>query len=162
MIIGVTGDTHNNLKNIKRICSIFNENRADLVFHTGDITLPKSLMTFQELNSPLKVILGNNDIEERSGLQEISNRFDCKIFEEPFSMEVNDINISVLHHPELITEEMMKSNDLILHGHTHRYRLEKKFNCIIFNPGECAGFMEGKNQVGLINLNNLNTKIINF
>ena len=162
MIVGVTGDTHNNLKNIKKICSIFNENRADLVFHTGDITLPKSLMTFQELNSPLKVILGNNDIEERRGLQEISERFDCKIFEEPFSMEVNDLNISVLHHPELITEEMMKSNDLILHGHTHRYRLEKKFNCIIFNPGECAGFMEGKNQVGLINLNNLNTKIINF
>ncbi len=162
MIVGVTGDTHNNLKNIKKICSIFNENRADLVFHTGDITLPKSLMTFKKLNSPLVVILGNNDVEEKSGLREVSNEFNCKIFEEPFSMELNDLNISVLHHPELITEEMMKSNDLILHGHTHRYRLEKKFNSIIFNPGECAGFMKGKNQVGLINLNNLDTRIINF
>jgi predicted phosphodiesterase len=35
-------------------------------------------------------------------------------------------------------------------------------NCIIFNPGECAGIMEGKNQVGIVDLKNLRTKIINF
>ena len=64
MIIGVTGDTHNNLKNIKKICSIFNENRVDLVIHTGDISLPKSLLEFKSLNCPMKVVLGNNDIEE--------------------------------------------------------------------------------------------------
>ena len=57
MIIGVTGDTHNNLKNIKSICTIFNKNGADLVFHTGDVTLPKSLLAFEELNCPLEVVL---------------------------------------------------------------------------------------------------------
>ena len=61
MIIGVTGDTHNNLKNIENICSLFNENRADLVVHTGDISLPKSLLAFQDLNCPLIAVLGNND-----------------------------------------------------------------------------------------------------
>ena len=65
MIIGVTGDTHNNLKNIKNICSLFNENRADLVVHTGDISLPKSLLAFQDLNCPLIAVLGNNDIQEK-------------------------------------------------------------------------------------------------
>ena len=65
MIIGVTGDTHNNLKNIKEICSIFNQNRADLVFHTGDISLPKSLLAFKDLKCPLIVVLGNNDIGEK-------------------------------------------------------------------------------------------------
>ena len=69
MIIGVTGDTHNNLKNIKNICTIFNKNGADLVFHTGDITLPKSLLAFKELNCPLEVVLGNNDIEEKESHQ---------------------------------------------------------------------------------------------
>ena len=68
MIIGVTGDTHNNLKNIKVICSIFNENRVDKVFHTGDISLPKSLSAFKDLNCPLSAILGNNDILERQDL----------------------------------------------------------------------------------------------
>ena len=41
-------------------------------------------------------------------------------------------------------------------------KLEKKGKCTIFNPGECAGMMKGKNQVGLINLVDLTTKIINF
>ena len=55
-------------------------------------------------------------------------------------------------------------NDFIFHGHTHRYRLEKISKCTIFNPGECAGIMEGKNKVGVVNLNNKNIdpKVINF
>ena len=69
MLVGVTGDTHNNLKNIDQICAIFNENHTDLVFHTGDISLPKSLLAFNQLNCPLIVVLGNNDIEEKVDLK---------------------------------------------------------------------------------------------
>ena len=36
-----------------------------LVFHTGDISLPKSLLAFKKLNCPLIAVLGNNDIEEK-------------------------------------------------------------------------------------------------
>ena len=162
MIIGVTGDTHNNLKNIKTICSIFNENKVDLVFHTGDISLPKSLLAFKELDCPMKVVLGNNDIGEKEGLLEASKNFQCEIYYEPHSSILTGKKITVLHHPELINEEMVLNNDLILHGHTHRYRLEKMGACIIFNPGDCAGFMKDKNQIGIVNLNNINSRVINF
>ena len=84
MKIGVTGDTHNNLKNIKKICSIFNQNGAELVLHTGDVTLPKSLSAFKDLKCPLIVILGNNDVDEREGLEAVSSDFKCSIFDEPF------------------------------------------------------------------------------
>ena len=162
MIIGVTGDTHNNLKNIKVICSIFNENRVDKVFHTGDISLPKSLSAFKDLNCPLSAILGNNDILERHDLEIVAKEFECKIFEEPYFERIFDKKISVLHHPELINEKMTEENDLILHGHTHRFRSEIVDNCLIFNPGECAGFMKGKNQVGIISLKDIKAKVINF
>ena len=162
MIIGVTGDTHNNLKNIEEICSIFNKNKVDLVLHTGDISLPKSLLEFKRLNCPLKAVLGNNDLGEKEGLLEASNEFDCEIIEEPFSIFLEDKLVSIVHHPELIDARMLEKNDLILHGHTHRFRLEKKEKCIIFNPGECAGFMKGKNQIGLIDLKVMNPKVINF
>ena len=162
MIIGVTGDTHNNLKNINEICSIFNKNRTDLVFHTGDISLPKSLLSFNKLNCPLIAVLGNNDIGEKNQLLEASKKFDCKIVEEPFSICLTDRKIMILHHPDLIDEKMISDNNIILHGHTHRFRLEKKGDCIIFNPGECAGFMENKNQVGIIDLKNPEPKIVNF
>ena len=162
MIIGVTGDTHNNLKNIKKICSIFNQNGAKLVLHTGDISLPKSLSAFKDLNCPLIAVLGNNDIEEKNGLQLAAEEFECEIFEEPHSIRLNNKNISLLHHPDLINQDMIIKNDIILHGHTHRYRLEENNECIIFNPGECAGFLEGKNQVGLVNLEKLDAIVVNF
>ena len=162
MLIGVTGDTHNNLKNISEICTIFNKNGADLVFHTGDISLPKSLLAFKKLNCPLIAVLGNNDIDERNGLEDAANSFRCKIYDEPYSTELESVKISVFHHPDLIGTKTFEENDLILHGHTHRYRLEKINNCSVFNPGECAGFMKGKNKVGLVDLKNLEPKVVNF
>ena len=162
MIIGVTGDTHNNLKNIEIICRIFNENSADLVFHTGDVSLPKSLLAFKDLNCPLITILGNNDVGEREALKEAAKSFDCKIFDEPYFIEISKKKFVVLHHPDLINHEIVSENDYIIHGHTHRYRLEKIKDCFIFNPGECAGMMKGKNQVGIIELDSANPKIINF
>ena len=162
MKIGVTGDTHNNLKNIKKICSIFNQNGAELVLHTGDVTLPKSLSAFKDLKCPLIVILGNNDVDEREGLEAVSSDFKCSIFDEPFSTELDQIKISVVHPPDLIDIKMLENNDLILHGHTHRYRLEEKEGCLIFNPGECAGFLKNKNNIGIIDLQELIPKIISF
>ncbi len=162
MIVGVTGDTHNNLKNIKEICSIFNENRTDLVFHTGDISLPKSLLAFKDLKCPLKAVFGNNDIGEKEGLIEASKSFECEIVSEPFYTEINQKRISVFHHPDLINDEIISNNDLILHGHTHRFRLETIESCVIFNPGECAGMLKGKNQIGLINLESFEPQIISF
>tara|TARA_Y100000816_G_scaffold47406_1_gene29931 strand:+ start:2074 stop:2568 length:495 start_codon:yes stop_codon:yes gene_type:complete len=164
VIIGVTGDTHNNLKNISIICSIFNENRADLVFHTGDISLPKSLLEFKALNCPIIAVLGNNDIGEEEGLRQASRDFDCEINTEPFFTRLKDKNISVIHHPELITEKMLSENDIIFHGHTHRYRLEKNNETIIFNPGECAGILKGKNQIGIVDLSKkeIQPEVLNF
>ena len=162
MIIGVTGDTHNNLKNIEMICSIFNENRTDLVFHTGDISLPKSLLAFKKLNCPIKVVLGNNDLDEKEDLLNTSEKFECEINNEPLSIVIEGKRFSILHHPELIDEKMILENDYIFHGHTHRFRLDKVDDCIIFNPGECAGFMMGKNQVGILDLEKKRPQIINF
>ena len=43
MLIGVVSDTHNNLKNIEQIISLFNNEEITLVVHTGDIANSKSL-----------------------------------------------------------------------------------------------------------------------
>ena len=57
---------------------------------------------------------------------------------------------------------MTNETDLILHGHTHRYRSEIINNALIFNPGECAGIIAGKNNIGLIDTKNMVDKIISF
>ena len=63
MQIGVVSDTHNNIKNIDKIISLFNELRVELVVHTGDITNSKSLKIF-DLACKLVCVYGNNDREE--------------------------------------------------------------------------------------------------
>tara|TARA_B100001057_G_scaffold288175_1_gene288218 strand:+ start:421 stop:909 length:489 start_codon:yes stop_codon:yes gene_type:complete len=162
LLIGVTGDTHNNLKNISKICEIFNKRKVSLVIHTGDITLPKSLKIFSELKMPLIGVFGNNDEEEKSSLLLEAERFNCKLYEEPHRLEIQNIKILIVHHPELISVNDTKKYDFIFHGHTHRYRSEKINECIVFNPGECAGFMKGKNLVGVIDLKKKIAKTIPF
>ena len=162
MIVGIVGDTHNNLKNISKICEIFNEEKVDLVIHTGDITLPKSLKAFEKLNCKLTGVFGNNDLEEKNDLLEASKDFKCSMHDEPFSFELNNKKISVVHHPELINDNLLGRSDFIFHGHTHRYRYEIIGETIIFNPGECAGFLKGKNQIGVVDIENPPPKVINF
>ena len=162
MLIGITGDTHNNLKNISKICEIFNSFQVDLVIHTGDITLPKSLRAFKALNAKLIGVYGNNDQEEKKDLVKAAAEFNCFFYDEPYYFKLNGVSISIIHHPELINEKMLDSSNAIVHGHTHKYRDEMLEETLIFNPGECAGLLKGKNKVGLIRTENLKTEIIQF
>ena len=162
MLIGIVGDTHNNLKNISKICDIFNAEKVDLVVHTGDITLPKSLKAFRELNCKLLGVFGNNDIDEKDDLLEASKDFKCNIHDEPFFCEFNNKKICIVHHPDLINDNLIRQADFIFHGHTHRYRNEIIDKTIIFNPGECAGFLKGKNQIGIVDIENPLPRVINF
>tara|TARA_B100000575_G_C23066862_1_gene614345 strand:+ start:299 stop:787 length:489 start_codon:yes stop_codon:yes gene_type:complete len=160
--IGVTGDTHNNLKNIENICNIFNSLDVHLVVHTGDITLPKSLEIFRNLNCPLVGVFGNNDEGDKESLTEMSNRYGFDIEDGPKILELADKKIFIVHDPLEIEENFFNEADIILHGHTHRYRDEVIRKTHIFNPGECAGILKGKNNIGVINLQDIQMQIINF
>ena len=56
----------------------------------------------------------------------------------------------------------LSQQDLALHGHTHRYRLEQESAQTIFNPGECAGMMQGRNAIGVVDLESMHCQIVNF
>ena len=162
MIIGITGDTHNNLNNISKICSIFNEKNPSFVIHTGDITLAKSLKAFSKLKMPLIGVFGNNDQLEKASLLKEAKSLNFSLNEEPHLVEIKNKKILIVHHPELINKVEDNDIDFIFHGHTHMYRLENINNTIIFNPGECAGMMEGKNNIGLVDIDAMTTKIVSF
>ena len=163
MLIGVVSDTHNNISNIKNIIDIFNKEKVNFVIHTGDISKPNTLKIFKELKCPLMGVFGNNDrIEE--GLEAVCEEYNFTFTNPPLSIVLGDRNIAIFHEPEPI-EEYLDSNinvELILHGHTHRYREETKGDVIYFNPGESAGSLKGKNALGIINLRNLEIRRIFF
>jgi putative phosphoesterase len=163
MQIGVVSDTHNNLKNIDKIITIFNEKNISLVIHTGDIANAKSLEKFSKLQGKLIGVYGNNDRNEE-GIKKIAdiNHFSFK--EPPKVVTLCHKNVAVFHEPDLIDDFLRQNNntDVVIHGHTHRYRNETKNGVLFFNPGECAGMQVGSNAVGVIDLISLEAKRIFF
>ena len=162
MKFGLTGDTHNNLKNIAEICRIFNSLRLDFVIHTGDISLPKSLEAFRSLKVPLKGVFGNNDEGDKKDLLKVCEKYKFD-FSEYQKIGISECNyIHVIHDPEDIKEDFFKKGNIIVHGHTHRFRNEIVKDTHIFNPGECAGFMKGLNKIGIVDTEIPKMKIVNF
>ena len=163
MILGVVGDTHNRLSNVEKIIDIFNEKKVDKVIHTGDITQAKTLSRFSRLNCPLLGVYGNNDLEEKN-LKDTAEKNGFNFQNPPFILKISNTKIAVFHEPEKIESFLKKDSSiqLIIHGHTHRYRNEKMGNVRIINPGECAGIIKGKNSVGALNLEDLSFERIFF
>tara|TARA_B100000900_G_C20524176_1_gene693465 strand:- start:222 stop:710 length:489 start_codon:yes stop_codon:yes gene_type:complete len=160
--IGLTGDTHNNLKNVAEICDIFNSHDLDFVIHTGDITLPKTLHAFDALNVPLKGVFGNNDQGDKEGLKKVCEEKDF-LFLDLLEIQIsNENSLFAIHDPNDIENRFYKPGNIIVHGHTHRFRDEIHKNTFIFNPGECAGMIQGMNKIGIVNTDIPNMEIISF
>ena len=98
------------------------------------------------------------------GLKEVANKNNFKFQEPPRILTLCNKNIAIFHEPDSIDDFLLENRniDVVIHGHTHRYRHEMKNNVLFFNPGESAGMQKGKNAIGILNLKNLSTKRIFF
>ena len=162
MKFGLTGDTHNNIASISKICEIFNKSSLDFVIHTGDITLPKSLIEFKQLEIPLIGIFGNNDQGDKSELQKVCSDLNFEFDDGIKKLLIAKKKITIVHDPNDLDESHFIEADIIVHGHTHRFRDEKIHNCFVFNPGECAGILKGKNSIGIVDICERKMEIIRF
>ena len=81
-----------------------------------------------------------------------------------FGSPEKEKKIAIFHEPNGIDKYLMENKDIdiILHGHTHRFREEVINKVLIFNPGESAGMLKGKNAVGIVDLETLSTERIFF
>jgi putative phosphoesterase len=162
MRIGVVGDTHDRISNVERIVDLFNDAQVDRVIHTGDITSPAVLEEFARLDVPMLGVYGNNDQFDRARLDAEATRFGMDFALPPRTFRWAGREILVVHDPEDASAAISQEVDLLLHGHTHRHRHEQVGKTLIFNPGECAGFMKGYNAVGLVDLVSLEASRLPF
>lgn len=161
MRIGVVSDTHNNLRNVRRIVELFNAARVDRVVHTGDITQAKTLEVLAQLDAPMYGVFGNND-QERGALEAAIQRFGFSFRDPPYELDWHGQSIIVVHDPLEFERALADTHTLALHGHTHLYRHEERGGQVLFNPGECAGQMPGLNAIGIVDLDSLRTEVVKF
>jgi len=162
MKIGVVSDTHNNLKNVRQIIALFNDVAVERVIHTGDISQAKVMEEFAQLNAPLYGVYGNNDQGELESLEAAAFAKGFHFIQPPLTLTWAGRRIVVVHDPLELEPIETSQYDVILHGHTHRQRIEVVDQSLIFNPGECAGMMKGSNAVGVLDLVALTPRILNF
>ena len=162
MRIGVVSDTHNNVRNVHRIVELFNDAGVDRVVHTGDITQPKIIDALSQLNAPLYGVFGNNDQGELPHLEVSVKKHGFHFVQPPLALEWAGRRIVVVHSPEELVLVDETAFDVVLHGHTHRQIIEYTDARLTFNPGECAGMIEGANAIGILDLIAFSAEILNF
>ena len=161
MRIGVVSDTHNHLRNVRLIVELFNAAAVDRVIHTGDITHAGTLEVFSGLEAELVGVFGNNDLE-RDALEATAARHGIRLADPPLSLSWAERRLLVVHDPHFLSEEQLAAHDVVLHGHTHRPVHERRSGALVFNPGECAGWLAGHNAVGVLELQSLEVEWLRF
>lgn len=159
MRVGIISDTHDNARNVARMVEVLRAAQVERLIHTGDITRPATLRLFGALGVPLFGVYGNNDVE-RAPLAAAAAEFGFTLAEPPLELRWAERRIVVVHdrkeHPQL------PLCDVFLHGHDHRLALERVNGTLVFNPGECAGWLEGRNAVGVLDLVRLEADVLRF
>jgi len=161
MRVGVISDTHDNARNVARIVAVLRDARVERVIHTGDITRASTLRLLAGIAVPVFGVYGNNDVE-REQLAEAAAELGFELAEPPLELHWAGRRITVVHdrraHPQL----ELAARDVLLHGHDHRYAFERVAGTLVFNPGECAGWLEGRNAVGVLDLERLEADLLRF
>lgn len=161
MRIGVISDTHDNARNVARIVEVLRAARVERVIHTGDITRASTLRVLAELSVPVFGVYGNND-HDRESLSAVAAELGFELAEPPLELRWAGRRITVVHDRKAHPELELASRDVLLHGHDHRYMLERVSGTLVFNPGECAGWLEGRNAVGVLDLLRLEADLLRF
>lgn len=112
--IFVLADTHDHLpKNLETLAA-----GADEIWHLGDLCDPSLLVELKNVGPPVTLVRGNCDAN----------------FEWPLvvDLERNGLRFRLVHIPPSRAPEKI---DVLLHGHTHVPRHERKEGVLWLNPG---------------------------
>jgi putative phosphoesterase len=117
MTIFVLADTHNKLP--QKVLDLAND--ADEIWHLGDVCAERILDELRATSRPVTVVRGNCD----------SN------FEWPLVVDLvrDGIKFRLEHIPPEPRTLSGEDVDVVLHGHTHVARNERRGNVLFLNPG---------------------------
>jgi putative phosphoesterase len=149
MIVGIMSDSHDNLPAVKKAVRFFQEMKCRLVIHAGDFVAPFAARELGLLGCPVKSVFGNCDGEKR-GLEKALHPFG-EIKEAPFVFSHSGREILLVHVPFSIKKHSAtRQYDVIIFGHTHKPKVEKKDGSLLINPGETGGWVSGKTTVAVL------------
>ncbi len=163
MLIGLMGDTHDNLPMIDEAVRKLNREGARLVLHTGDYVSGFTIPKFKSLDARLVGVFGNNDGDRERLKEKFSENARLEIRGSFAEMAVDGLKVALLHGSE---EELLKaliesqSFDVVVHGHFHKAEVYRKGKTLVINPGETCGYLSGKATVAVLDTEKDEARIV--
>jgi len=166
MKLGVISDSHDNLNMIKKAVNILNKENIDFLIHCGDIISPFISTVFEGLNEKIKNgnffgVFGNNDGDLLYLIEKLGKI--CKLSSNEAILDLAGKKIYVSHGPDpLVIKSLAKSGefDIVCTGHTHDHNIKKINNTLVINPGELCGYLTGKATFVIVDLETMDTRLI--
>jgi putative phosphoesterase len=143
MKIGLISDTHNNIQNIQKAITSFNDKHVRVAIHAGDIVSPETVKVFEGIR--LIGVLGNNDLEVRE-LTSAFNKIGGQLKGEFCEIEQDKLIFAVYHGTDSRRKESFiqcGKYDVVVCGHTHRVQNKKVGKTLVINPGTANGWFFG-------------------
>jgi len=173
MKIGLISDTHGDLAAFEKAYEFLEG--SDVIMHSGDLFYHGLFNSIKDTYNPLELSKLINKIKKPV----IFSRGNCDSEVDQLAVDFNILdpvrifyfneNIIYLHHGHKKNDEGLLDLskkfrfNIVVSGHTHIYRIEKKENVIFINPGSPSLPKSGNPpSVGLIDFDNNVIKIINI
>lgn len=156
MKIGILADTHDNILAIQKAVCFFNTQELQYVIHAGDYTDPSSLKELMKLKGKFVGVFGNADSKRKELLGVCKN-----LHESPYDMLLDGKHIIITHMLESLSKRAKTMTDVIISAHTHVPEI-KQNSPMYINPGECSGWINGKNTVAVLDLKTFYAEIIDL
>ena len=159
MRIGVFGDVHDHVDNLRRAINIFNDSRCELVLFAGDLVSPLVVPPLRKLTAKLVACWGDND-GNRVGIAG-GFRICGTMGEPPLGITAHDGTRILLTHELDKVRGLIDGAQLIVFAHSHRPSVATDAHGRLFvNPGETSGWNFRKPTVAIVDTDPLNAEII--
>lgn len=144
--IGILGDTHDHIPNLKKAVTLLNREAEQLFLHTGDFISPFVIPVLSDLEGEVKGVYGNNDGDHDLLQERCRETLNVCIPGNFFEIHYEGVRIALLHgHEKTLLADLIESGlfDLVVHGHSHRASIGKNGHTLVINPGEVCGYLTG-------------------
>ena len=157
-LVGIISDTHDNRSSTKKAVSTFNKAGCSLIVHAGAYIAPFTIREFEKLEGRFIGVFGNNDGEIK-GLKEKFSQIGA-LYKPPHEFTHNGIRFVVMHAPDYLNNYLAGNDiDVVVYGHSHEIDI-RPGKPLVINPGECCSWLTGRSTVVILDLSNMNTKLV--
>ena len=144
MKIGIISDSHDDVDNVNKAITIFEEEKVGAIIHAGDIISPPIVKEFKKLTDngiEFFGIFGNNDGEQK-GLENAFAYINGKLLGNEGKIEIDGLKFCIYHGQDLKRKEKIINSqkfDVFIYGHSHTKEStiikNEKRETIVLNPG---------------------------